>query len=91
MTTRLRRWQCLARISARRTGPLLEIRYWPSRRAWLELEALVTAEQHACPFLSWSLHDERGWPVVRIEAAPERPDDIAAIATLLAAVAAPAA
>lgn len=85
----MRRWACLARVSARRAGPVMEIRYWPSRRVWLELEALVAAERRACPFLSWSLRYEQGWPVVRIEAAPERPDDVAAIAALLAAEVAP--
>lgn len=41
--------------------------------------------------LFWSLSYERGWPMVRIEAAQERPENIAALATLLAAEVAPAA
>lgn len=84
-TNRLRRWECLARAGARRRGPLVEIRYWPSRWAWLELEALVAAERVGCPFLSWSLRNERGWPVVRIEAAAGRSEDVASIAAMVGA------
>jgi hypothetical protein len=81
--TRTRRWEELARVDARRRGAVLEIRFWPSRRAWLELEALVAEERAQCPFLSWSLRNDRGWPVVRIEADAGRPDDIAPIAVMV--------
>lgn len=85
VTTRMRRWECLARLSVRRRGPLLEIRYRCGAGVAEELAVLVAAEQRACRFLSWTLHHVDGQPVVRIEAATGRSEDIAGIAQMVGA------
>lgn len=85
VTTRMRRWECLARASARRRGPLLEIRYRCGPGVVEELAVLIAAEQQACRFLSWTLHHDHEEAVVRIEAATGRSEDIAGIARLVGA------
>lgn len=77
---RLRRWAVLPRVEVLWSGLVLEMWYVPSRATWQELEALVTAERAACPWLVWGLSCDRGWPLVRIEATSQDAAAVAAIA-----------
>lgn len=74
-----------AGAGAVRRGPVMEIRYQEGPGVMAELGALLVAERRACPFLSWTLHRDRGHAVVRIVADPGRADDLTAIALLTGA------
>jgi hypothetical protein len=50
-----------------------------------ELEALAAAERRCCSFVTWAVSKEDDLVVLNVVAAPERPDDIAAIAALFGA------
>jgi hypothetical protein len=49
------------------------------------LEALAAAERQCCSFAEWKVTHEEDHVVLRVAAAPGRPDDIAAIAALFRA------
>jgi hypothetical protein len=81
----MRRWEALSargRLSARRSGHLLEVRYQPVPGLHEELQALVAAERHCCSFAEWEVSQEGDHVVLHIAADSGRPDDIAAIAAL---------
>jgi hypothetical protein len=79
---RTRRWEELARVGARRRIAVLELRYSPSRRAWLDLEALIGAEPVQCLFPPGPAL--RPWVAgERIEASTDRPDDLAFLAAMV--------
>jgi MerR family copper efflux transcriptional regulator len=83
--TRMRRWQDLSaqgRPTTRRSGHLLEVRYHAGRGIREELEALAAAERECCAFVTWTVGQEEGHVVLRVEANPARPDDVAPIAAL---------
>src|ERR1700685_718850 len=85
---RLHRWQALAargRSIAQLRGHLLEVRYSPEPGVQSELYALASAERQCCSFLTWTVSREQHHVVLRVTADPERPDDIAGIATLFGA------
>ncbi len=71
-SARLRRWQRLSDIAgprARRAGPLLEVRYQPVPGVREELEELAAAERQCCSFLTWTVTEVDGHPVLRVAAA----------------------
>ena len=78
--SRLYRWRMLPLVNVRWSGPVLEMRYVPSRSTWNTLDALLAAERAECPWLVWELRYDRGWPVVRIQAEPQDYPALAAIA-----------
>ena len=86
--SRMRRWHDLSaqgRPTSRRRGHLLEVRYNASPGIREELEALATAERECCPFVTWTVDQEESHVVLRVEADPARPDDVAPIAALFGA------
>ncbi len=73
-SARMRRWQRLSDVAvpvARRAGPLLEVRYQAGHGVRDELEALAEAEQECCSFVAWTVIDDGGHPVLRVEATPK--------------------
>jgi len=84
----MQRWEALSaggRVSARRSGHLLEVRYEPVPGLREELQALAAAERHCCSFAAWKVTQEEDHVVLHIAADPGRSDDIAAIAALFRA------
>lgn len=85
---RRRRWEALSskgRPSAQRSGHRLVVRYQLQPGVQGELEALAAAERRCCSFVTWAVSKEDDLVVLNVVAAPERPDDIAAIAALFGA------
>jgi hypothetical protein len=85
--TQLQRWRELAargRPVARRDRHQLEVRFKPGVSA--ELRALAAAEQRCCAFLTWTVTDTDGGPVLHVSATPESPDDLTTVADLFHAV-----
>lgn len=85
---RMRRWEALSargRLSAQRSGHLLEVRYQPVPGLREELHALAAAERHCCSFADWEVSQEGDQVVLHVVADPGRPDDIAAITVLFQA------
>lgn len=78
----LRRWEALPRVAAAWSGPVLELWYWPTPQVWEELTLLIAAERAASRVLVWSLHHAYDCPLVRIESATGRSEDLEAIAIL---------
>lgn len=85
---RLFRWQALHR-SAAPTAHLhdgqLEVRYQPGPGVREELSALADAEQVCCSFVTWSVTELEGQPVLRVTAPPEAPAAVEPIAVLFEA------
>jgi hypothetical protein len=82
---RMQRWEAVSargRLSARRSGHRLEVRYQPVPGLREELLALAAAERQCCSFAEWTVTQAEGHVVLHIAADPERPADIAAIAAL---------
>jgi hypothetical protein len=71
---------CTANPTATREGRLLEVRFRPGGGVLDELVALAGAEQECCSFVTWTVTDDAGAPVLRVLANPDSPDDIALIA-----------
>ncbi len=85
---RMRRWQALSekgRPSARRIARRLEVRYQPEPGVRDELEALAAAERKCCSFVSWSVSQDGGHPVLHVVADPDTPEDVIPIAALFGA------
>jgi hypothetical protein len=85
---RMQRWKAVstkARVSARRSGHLLEVRYQPAPGIREELHALVAAERNCCSFAQWQVSDNEDAVVLRVMVHPGRQDDIAGIAALFRA------
>jgi hypothetical protein len=85
---RMQRWEALSargRLSARRRGHLLEVRYEPVSGLREELQALAAADRACCSFAEWQVTREEDHIVLHVSADPGRPDDIAAIAALFRA------
>jgi hypothetical protein len=85
---RMRRWQALAergRASAQLNGHVLEVRYLPAPGVQLELGELAAAERECCSFVTWTVSEEQDHVVLRVAADPERPEDVAGIASLFGA------
>jgi len=82
------RWQRLGETAdpvARRAGAVLEVRYRPGAGVLEELDALAAAERQCCSFVAWTVTEDGGHPVLRVEADAETPDDVASIAALFGA------
>ena len=85
---RMRRWRVLvgaANPIASRGGRILEVRFQPGAGILDELVALAAAEQECCSFVTWTVTDDAGTPVLRVLAKPDSPDDVARIASLFGA------
>lgn len=85
---RIQRWEALStkgRLSARRTGPLLEVRYTSEPGLQEELQKLAVAERQCCSFAEWNVTQEEDHVVLQIRTDPARPDDIAVFAALFRA------
>jgi len=85
---RIQRWEALSakgRLSARRSGHLLEVRYEPEPGLREKLQALAAAERQCCSFADWKVTQEQDHVVLHIRADPTRPNDIAALAALFRA------
>jgi hypothetical protein len=50
-----------------------------------ELRALASAEAECCSFVTWTVSQEHDDVILRVAADPERPDDVAGIASLFGA------
>ena len=85
---RMRRWHELSARGGprtRRRGHVLEVRYTSRHGIREELEALAAAERECCPFVTWTVGQEGSYVLLRVEADPARPDDVALIAALFGA------
>lgn len=85
---RMRRWQHLAAAAAPtavRRGGTLEVRYRDEPGVLGELQDLAAAESTCCGHLSWQVVDDGGEPLLRVDAAPDTPEDIQEVATLFGA------
>jgi hypothetical protein len=85
---RMRRWRVLVDAPnpiASRDGRILEVRFRPGAGVLDELVALADAEQECCSFVTWTVTDDDGAPLLRVLAIPESPDDVAPIASLFGA------
>jgi len=90
---RLRRWQALAARGhpvARLSGHLLEVRYSLEPGVRSELQELAAAERQCCSFVTWTVSQEQDHAILRVAADPQRPDDVAGIASLFGATCLPA-
>lgn len=82
------RWQALgaaANPSASRTGRSLEVHFESGPGVHAELVALATAEQECCSFVTWTVSEDDGHPVLRVLANSDSPDNVASIAILFGA------
>jgi hypothetical protein len=82
------RWRQLAETAgpvARRRGAVLEVHYSPGPGVAPELRALAAAEQECCSFVTWTVGDDDGCPVLRVVADPSRSEDVDPIAMLFRA------
>lgn len=85
---RMRRWRVLvgaANPIASHNGRILDVRFRPGPGVLDELTALAAAEQECCSFVTWTVTDDNGTPLLRVLANPDRPEDIATIASLFGA------
>jgi hypothetical protein len=85
---RVRRWQGLAARGcavARLSGHVLEVRYSLQPGVRGELEELAAAERLCCSFVTWTVSQDGDHVMLRVAADPERPDDVADIASLFGA------
>jgi hypothetical protein len=90
---RLRRWQRLnesAAPSARVVAGVLQVRYQPGPGVQGELADLAAAEQTCCSFVSWSVTNSDGQPVLQVSGPAGAPDAVAPIAAMFGAAQAPA-
>ncbi len=81
----MHRWRALADVAnpqASREGRTLEVRFEPAPGVRTELAELAAAEQQCCSFLTWTVAEHDGAPVLHVAAKPESPDDVAAIVAL---------
>lgn len=88
----LRRWRRLnesATSSARIVAGTLQVRYQPGPGVQEELTALAASEQTCCSFVSWSVTNSDGQPVLLVSAPAEAPDAVAPIAATVGAADAP--
>ena len=85
---RMLRWQRLGETAdpvARRAGAVLEVRYRPGPGVREELQALAAAERQCCSFVSRTVTEDGGQPVLRVVADGGTPDDLALIVALVGA------
>ncbi len=90
---RLRRWQRLnesATSSARVVAGTLQVRYQPGPGVQEELTDLAAAEQTCCSFVSWSVINSDGQPVLLVSAPANARDAVAPITAMFGAAEAPA-
>lgn len=83
--TRLLRWQALrdrAAPAAQLRDGQLEVRYQPGPGVHEELRALANAEQECCPFVTWSVVELEGHPVLLVTSPAESPEAVEPIAAL---------
>jgi hypothetical protein len=86
---RLDRWRAVserAHPGSRRAGHLLEVRSQAQLGVREELERLAAAERQCCSFLVWEVSAGEDRVLLRVQAAAERPDEIAAVAEPFGAV-----
>ncbi len=83
--SRLQRWQHLHQIAvpvAQLTNGEFEVRYQPGLEVLAELQDLVAEERVCCAFVSWTVTEENGQPVLRVTAPTGSPQDIEPIAAM---------
>ncbi len=84
----MRRWQQLLAATnpiASRDGRTLEVRFEPGVGVLDELSLLAAAEQQCCSFVTWTVREDDGSPLLRVLANAKGPDDVASIASLFGA------
>ena len=82
---RMRRWRMLLEANnpiTSREGRTLDVRFEPGAGVLDELASLAAAEQRCCSFVTWTVTEDNGRPLLRVLAKPESPDDVASIAAL---------
>lgn len=83
--TRMMRWKALAAAAhptASHEGHTLEVHFEHGPGNQAELEALARAEQLCCSFLTWTVTEDDGHPVLRVLAKPDSPEDVAFVAAM---------
>jgi hypothetical protein len=84
----MRRWQALAergRPTAQLSGHVLEVRYRQEAGVRTELRELADAERECCSFVTWTVSEEQDHVILRVTGDPERPEEVAGIASLFGA------
>lgn len=80
---RIGRWRVLVDAAspiAWRDGRMLEVRFEPGEGVLDELASLAAVEQECCSFVTWTVTEDLGSPLLRVLAKPDSPDDVAPIA-----------
>ncbi len=83
--SRLMRWQRLHEAAApvaHLVGGRLEVRYQPGAGVRVELAELAAAEQTCCSFVTWSVSEVQGNPVLHVVAPADTPEAVTPIAAL---------
>ena len=86
--SRMLRWRELheaANPVARVDAGRLEVRYQPGPGVCAELADLAAAEQNCCSFVTWSVSQVEGQPVLHVVSPTDTPEAIAPIAALFGA------
>jgi len=86
--TPLLRWQALrdrAAPAAQLRDGQLEVRYQPGPGGQEELRSLTDADQECCSFVTWSVVELEGHPVLLVTSPAESPDAVEPIAALFEA------
>jgi len=76
---RMRRWKLLVETAhpvASREGGIVEVRFEPGSGVLEELSSLAAAEQECCAFVTWTVTEDQGSPVLCVLAEPDSPDDV---------------
>ncbi len=71
---------------ASREGRILEVRFKPGPGVLEEVALLAAAEKECCAFVTWTVTEDEGSPVLCVLAKPDSPDDVVSIATLFGVV-----
>jgi hypothetical protein len=83
-TERMRRWHALVEATnpiATRDGWTLQVRFEPGAGVLDELASLAAAEQQCCSFVTWTVTEDNGRPILRVLSKAKKPDDVTSIAT----------
>ena len=82
------RWQRLHEAAgpvAQLDAGRLEVRYHPGPGVLAELADLAAAEQACCSFVTWSVTEVEGQPVLHVVSPADTPEAVAPIAALFGA------
>jgi hypothetical protein len=88
----MQRWQRLhedAGRVVRLDAGRLEVRYRSVPGVRAELSDLAAAEQTCCSFVTWSVSEVDGQPVLHVLAPADRPEAVEPIAAMFSATSAP--